>query len=129
MKYTFSVLNYTGSRNWHKIKIPNCKRCNEVEHVSSGDFDAICPLTATRYSIIDLELSVMEPWRPWIANKEVNDSITLPILQAEGHLVFLFNCDKLGWFIAGWRLSLTVHGRSCACFSEGSWPSSSLFPA
>lgn len=37
----------------------------------SGDFDAVCPLTATRYSITDLELSVMEPWRPWTATKEV----------------------------------------------------------
>ncbi|KAL5658443.1 hypothetical protein ACJX0J_031606, partial [Zea mays] len=36
----------------------------------SGDFDAVCPLTATRYSIADLELSVMEPWRPWTATRE-----------------------------------------------------------
>nr|CAB3453624.1 unnamed protein product [Digitaria exilis] len=46
----------------------------------TGDFDAICPLTATRYSIMDLELSVMEPWRPWTASKEAMFSATLEVL-------------------------------------------------
>jgi serine carboxypeptidase-like clade 2 len=65
-----------------------------VEHVSSGDFDAIYPLTATRYSIIVLELSVMEPWSPWTANKEVNNTPNHGGLAGR-HFVFLFNSDKL----------------------------------
>ncbi|KAL6844879.1 hypothetical protein ACP4OV_025538 [Aristida adscensionis] len=38
----------------------------------SGDFDSVCPLTATRYSIADLELSVSKPWHPWIVNNELD---------------------------------------------------------
>ena len=37
----------------------------------SGDFDAICPLPATRYTIHDLGLQITTPWRPWIAHNEV----------------------------------------------------------
>lgn len=32
---------------------------------ASGDMDDVCPITATRYSVKDLNLSITEPWRPW----------------------------------------------------------------
>jgi len=38
----------------------------------SGDFDAICPLPATRYTIHDLGLQITTPWRPWTAQNEVS---------------------------------------------------------
>ncbi|KAG2635508.1 hypothetical protein PVAP13_2NG360400 [Panicum virgatum] len=67
----------------------------------SGDFDAICPLTATRYSIIDLELSVMEPWRLWTANKEVGGyvqqytgGLVLASVRGAGHQVPYFQPDR-----------------------------------
>lgn len=74
----------------------NCNwRCNGGKYIFSGDFDAICPLTATRYSITDLELSVMEPWRPWTATKEVNNTPN-PVLDF--FLSFFYsNFDKLVW--------------------------------
>ncbi|KAM0881645.1 hypothetical protein ACQ4PT_032807 [Festuca glaucescens] len=31
----------------------------------SGDMDSICSITATRYSVKDLNLPVTKPWRPW----------------------------------------------------------------
>ncbi|XP_044979384.1 serine carboxypeptidase 1-like [Hordeum vulgare subsp. vulgare] len=37
----------------------------------SGDFDSVCPFTGTRYTVRDLNLSVVEPWRPWTAGHEV----------------------------------------------------------
>jgi serine carboxypeptidase-like clade 2 len=27
--------------------------------------DDVCPITATRYSVKDLNLTVTKPWRPW----------------------------------------------------------------
>ncbi|RCV12021.1 hypothetical protein SEVIR_2G243900v4 [Setaria viridis] len=67
----------------------------------SGDFDAICPLTATRYSIIDLDLSVMEPWRPWTTNKEVGGyvqqytgGLVLVSVRGAGHQVPYFQPER-----------------------------------
>ena len=27
--------------------------------------DDVCPITATRYSVKDLNLAITKPWRPW----------------------------------------------------------------
>nr|CAB3457277.1 unnamed protein product [Digitaria exilis] len=67
----------------------------------TGDFDAVCPLTATRYSIMDLELSVMEPWRPWTASKEVGGyvqrytgGLVLISVRGAGHQVPYFQPER-----------------------------------
>lgn len=31
----------------------------------SGDFDSVCPLTATRFSVNDLNLTITTKWHPW----------------------------------------------------------------
>lgn len=31
----------------------------------SGDFDSVCSITATRFSVNDLNLTVTTKWRPW----------------------------------------------------------------
>lgn len=36
-----------------------------MHNPASGDMDDVCPITATRYSVKDLNLSITEPWRPW----------------------------------------------------------------
>ncbi|KAE8784318.1 putative serine carboxypeptidase-like 23 [Hordeum vulgare] len=41
--------------------------------IFSGDFDSVCPLLATRYSIQDLGLPVTTPWRPWVAKGRWHD--------------------------------------------------------
>ncbi|KAL6844875.1 hypothetical protein ACP4OV_025534 [Aristida adscensionis] len=61
----------------------------------SGDMDDVCPLTATRYSIKDLNLSVTKPWRPWYyPDKEVGGYIqqyeggfTFSTVRGAGHMV------------------------------------------
>ncbi|KAL6846443.1 hypothetical protein ACP4OV_023891 [Aristida adscensionis] len=67
----------------------------------SGDFDAICPLTATRYSVTDLELSISEPWRPWMAKKEVggyvqqySSGLVLASVRGAGHQVPYFQPER-----------------------------------
>ncbi|CAN6210960.1 unnamed protein product [Urochloa humidicola] len=63
--------------------------------IFSGDFDAICSLTVTRYSVKDLNLDVTRKWRPWYApNGEVGGYVqqyqggfTLASVRAAGHMV------------------------------------------
>ncbi|XP_044402252.1 serine carboxypeptidase 1-like [Aegilops tauschii subsp. strangulata] len=50
----------------------------------SGDFDSVCPFTATRYTLHALGLDVTEPWRPWTVNNEAGGYIQ----GYEGGLVF-----------------------------------------
>ncbi|CAD6224629.1 unnamed protein product [Miscanthus lutarioriparius] len=78
----------------------------------SGDFDAICPLTATRYSIQDLNISVTTPWRPWTAKMEVGGYVqqyaggfTFITVRAAGHMVPSFQPERglilLSYFLKG----------------------------
>ncbi|KAL6655432.1 hypothetical protein ACP70R_006258 [Stipagrostis hirtigluma subsp. patula] len=67
----------------------------------SGDFDSVCPLTATRYSIHDLGLSVAKPWRPWTVNKEVGGyvqqytgGLVLASVRGAGHQVPYFQPER-----------------------------------
>ncbi|XP_003576614.1 serine carboxypeptidase II-3 [Brachypodium distachyon] len=67
----------------------------------SGDFDSVCPFTATRYSIHDLGLAVAEPWRPWTASKEVGGYIQLytgglvfASVRGAGHQVPYFEPER-----------------------------------
>jgi len=76
---TLSWLIDTGLRVW----------------VYSGDMDDICPITATRYSIKDLDLAVTKPWRPWYtpANEvggyiqQYEGGFTFASVRGSGHLV------------------------------------------
>ncbi|XP_066399567.1 serine carboxypeptidase 1-like [Miscanthus floridulus] len=78
----------------------------------SGDFDAICPLTATRYSIQELNVSVTTPWRPWTAKMEVGGYVqqyaggfTFITVRAAGHMVPSFQPERglilLSYFLKG----------------------------
>lgn len=59
----------------------------------SGDFDSICSLTATRYSVKDLNLAVTKKWGPWYTpNGEVNHCYSLTDRERET-CVFRFVCD------------------------------------
>ncbi|RLN35553.1 serine carboxypeptidase II-3-like [Panicum miliaceum] len=63
--------------------------------IYSGDFDSICSLTMTRYSVKDLNLAVTRKWRPWYTpNGEVGGYVqqyqggfTLASVRAAGHMV------------------------------------------
>ncbi|KAM3258012.1 hypothetical protein ACQJBY_050002 [Aegilops geniculata] len=67
----------------------------------SGDFDSVCPFTATRYSIHDLGVDITEPWRPWTANKEVGGyveaytgGLVFVSVRGAGHQVPYFQPEK-----------------------------------
>ncbi|XP_012699348.2 serine carboxypeptidase 2 [Setaria italica] len=61
----------------------------------SGDMDDVCPITATRYSVQDLNLTITKPWRPWYAPaNEVGGYIqqheggfTFASVRGAGHMV------------------------------------------
>ncbi|KAL6844876.1 hypothetical protein ACP4OV_025535 [Aristida adscensionis] len=63
--------------------------------IYSGDFDSACSLTSTRYSIKDLNLNVMNEWRPWYTpDSEVGGYVqqyqggfTLASVRGAGHMV------------------------------------------
>ncbi|KAE8768095.1 putative serine carboxypeptidase-like 23 [Hordeum vulgare] len=65
-----------------------------AEMPNSGDFDSVCPLPATRYSIQDIGLPLTTPWRPWVAKGEVAGyvqhyagGLTFLLVRGAGHLV------------------------------------------
>uniref|UniRef100_M8CAV7 Carboxypeptidase n=1 Tax=Aegilops tauschii TaxID=37682 RepID=M8CAV7_AEGTA len=69
--------------------------------IFSGDFDSVCPLPATRYSIQDMTLSVTTPWRPWIAKEEVGGYVqqyaggfTFLSVRGAGHMVPSFQPER-----------------------------------
>ncbi|XP_066356932.1 serine carboxypeptidase 1-like [Miscanthus floridulus] len=69
--------------------------------IFSGDFDAICPLPATRYSIGDLGLHITTPWRPWTAQNEVGGYVqqytggfTFLSVRGAGHAVASFQPER-----------------------------------
>ncbi|KAE8768730.1 putative serine carboxypeptidase-like 23 [Hordeum vulgare] len=69
--------------------------------IFSGDFDSVCPLPATRYSIQDLGLPVTTPWRPWVAKGEVAGyvqqyagGLTFLSVRGAGHLVPSFQPER-----------------------------------
>ncbi|KAF8695162.1 hypothetical protein HU200_037773 [Digitaria exilis] len=69
--------------------------------IFSGDFDSVCPLPATRYSIHDLNLHVTTPWRPWTVNMEVGGYVqqykggfTFASVRGAGHMVPSFQPER-----------------------------------
>ncbi|KAF6140705.1 hypothetical protein GIB67_018228 [Kingdonia uniflora] len=61
--------------------------------IYSGDTDARCPITASRYSINMLKLPIVTEWRPWYINEEVGgyvveyEGVVLTTVRGAGHLV------------------------------------------
>ncbi|CAL5063991.1 unnamed protein product [Urochloa decumbens] len=76
---TLSWLVKTGLRVW----------------VYSGDMDDVCPITATRYSVKDLNLGITKPWRPWYTPtnevggyvQQYKGGFTFASVRGAGHLV------------------------------------------
>uniref|UniRef100_A0ACD5YH77 Uncharacterized protein n=1 Tax=Avena sativa TaxID=4498 RepID=A0ACD5YH77_AVESA len=80
--------------------------------IFSGDFDSVCPLPATRYTIQDLALPVTTPWRPWTAKEEVGGYVqqyaggfTFLSVRGAGHMVPSFQPERaltmLSYFLQG----------------------------
>ncbi|KQJ90882.1 putative serine carboxypeptidase-like 23 [Brachypodium distachyon] len=69
--------------------------------IFSGDFDSVCPLPATRFTIQDLGLPVTTPWRPWTSKEEVGGYVqqyaggfTFLSVRGAGHLVPSFQPER-----------------------------------
>ncbi|CAM0951735.1 unnamed protein product [Alopecurus aequalis] len=69
--------------------------------IFSGDFDSLCPLPGTRYTVQDLALPVTTPWRPWTAKKEVGGYVqqyagefTFLSVRGAGHMVPSFQAER-----------------------------------
>jgi len=80
--------------------------------IFSGDFDSVCPLPGTRYTIQDLSLPVTTPWRPWTAKEEVGGYVqqyaggfTFLSVRGAGHMVPSFQPERaltmLSYFLQG----------------------------
>ncbi|KAF7028605.1 hypothetical protein CFC21_040496 [Triticum aestivum] len=61
----------------------------------SGDMDDVCPITATRYSVKDLNLTITNPWRPWYTPdsevggyaQQYKGGFTFASVRGAGHMV------------------------------------------
>ncbi|XP_062193852.1 serine carboxypeptidase 1-like [Phragmites australis] len=84
-----------------EFMVPIIKRL--VDHglrvwIYSGDFDSKCSLTATRYSVKDLNLTVTKKWRPWYTHdsevggyvQQYQGGFTLASVRGAGHMVPTF---------------------------------------
>ncbi|XP_047049506.1 serine carboxypeptidase 1-like [Lolium rigidum] len=88
-----------------------------IEHklpvwIFSGDFDYVCSLPGTRYTIQDLGLPVTTSWRPWTAKEEVGGYVqqysggfTFLSVRGAGHMVPSFQPERaltmLSYFLQG----------------------------
>uniref|UniRef100_A0A1D1XLI7 Carboxypeptidase n=1 Tax=Anthurium amnicola TaxID=1678845 RepID=A0A1D1XLI7_9ARAE len=64
--------------------------------VFSGDTDSVVPVTATRFSLNHLHLTIKIPWYPWYSGREVGgwtevyEGLTFATVRGAGHEVPLF---------------------------------------
>ncbi|CAA7408098.1 unnamed protein product [Spirodela intermedia] len=64
--------------------------------VFSGDTDSVVPVTATRFSLSHLNITVKVPWYPWYCGREVGgwteiyEGLTFATVRGAGHEVPLF---------------------------------------
>ncbi|WVZ88789.1 hypothetical protein U9M48_035263 [Paspalum notatum var. saurae] len=92
--YVSGYLNHPSVQSAFHARSTNWSLC-------VGDFDAICPLPATRYSIHDLGLQITTPWRPWTSNNEVGGYVqqhtggfTFLSVRGAGHAVASFQPER-----------------------------------
>ncbi|KAL4346024.1 hypothetical protein HN51_064168 [Arachis hypogaea] len=83
--------------------------------VFSGDTDSVVPVTATRFSLNHLNLTIKTPWYPWYSSgaqvggwTEVYDGLTFATVRGAGHEVPLFQPERahilFKSFLAGKKL-------------------------
>jgi hypothetical protein len=65
--------------------------------------DDVCPITATRYSVKDLDLAITKPWRPWYTPQSEVTIIDALIFMV---LVLWLDC-MLNWTMIKFRLEDT----------------------
>jgi len=102
-------------KDWPMSMLPTLKWLIDSKlpiWIFSGDFDTLCSLPATRYTIQDLALPVTTPWRPWTAKEEVGGYVqqyaggfTFLSVRGAGHMVPSFQPERalvmLSSFLSG----------------------------
>ncbi|GKD01483.1 serine carboxypeptidase 24-like protein [Tanacetum coccineum] len=92
--------------NWNDSDfsmLPTYKKLIAADYriwIFSGDTDANLPVTATRYSLSHLNLTVKTRWYPWYSNgqvggwTEVYDGLTFATVRGAGHEVPLLQPER-----------------------------------
>ncbi|XP_037432696.1 serine carboxypeptidase 1-like [Triticum dicoccoides] len=70
-------------------------RTNTKWSECAGDMDDVCPITATRYSVKDLNMAITKPWRPWYTPdsevggyaQQYEGGFTFASVRGAGHMV------------------------------------------
>ncbi|KAF9624559.1 hypothetical protein IFM89_011733 [Coptis chinensis] len=100
--YNWTACSETLNRNWNDTAISVLPIYKEMIAaglriwVFSGDVDSVVPVTATRYSLAQLNLPTKIPWYPWYVKKqvggwtEVYTGLTFATVRGAGHEVPLF---------------------------------------
>lgn len=82
--------------DWQKSILPIIKKlmANDLlVWIYSGDVDSDVPYTSSKYSIDTLNLTIVEPWRPWYSKNEVGGyvikykGLTFATVKGAGHEV------------------------------------------
>jgi len=95
----------------------------------SGDTDSVVPVTATRFSLSHLNLTVKTRWYPWYSGDQVMHKVS-----HESSFWLLFKFDFSYYFIAestyssaydtGWRMDRSLQGANlCNCERSRPWSS------
>ncbi|CAM0951704.1 unnamed protein product [Alopecurus aequalis] len=97
LAYVVMALHKLGasSLNLKGIFVGNPYLDDYKNEKGSGDMDDVCPITATRYSVKDLDLTVTKPWRPWYTPdsevggyaQQYEGGFTFALVRGAGHLV------------------------------------------
>lgn len=100
--YKWTACSDTLIKNWNDSEdsmLPTYKELISAGlkiWVFSGDTDSVVPVTATRFSLSHLNLTIKTPWYPWYTGgqvggwTEVYNGLTFATIRGAGHEVPLF---------------------------------------
>ncbi|XP_044947609.1 serine carboxypeptidase 1-like [Hordeum vulgare subsp. vulgare] len=95
----------------------------------AGDMDDACPITATRYSVKDLNLTVTKPWRPWYTPdnevggyaQQYEGGFTFASVRGAGHMVPSFQPKRSLVLFYSFMKGVLPPGALPPGFSVWSW--------
>ncbi|KAM3258006.1 hypothetical protein ACQJBY_049996 [Aegilops geniculata] len=97
--------------------------------IYSGDMDDACPITATRYAIKDLNLTITKPWRPWYTPdnevggyaQQYEGGFTFASVRGAGHMVPSFQPKRSLVLLYSFMKGVLPPGALPPGFSKWSW--------
>jgi hypothetical protein len=119
---------YSGEDTSEVLQV--CGNRLTYRHYCSGDFDSVCPLPATRHTVLDLALPVTTAWRPWTGKQEVRPCFKIRIFihrHDSSHVNKL--ADGFTIALAGGRICSAVRQWIHISYCARSWSYGSILPA